>query len=228
MLLCRSFRMLAFLAMTASLFGLEARAAEPENGHSGGKMLLGSPGEKAQVSLFGVKAEGSKFVYVLDRSGSTDGKIAGRGQGRNPGQHRKDRRRAPVPTRGLQRASQGIQSGGAQRPVGFRHRCQSGGGQEVPRHHRGRWRHRSRRRLVAGHPHAARRDLSPHRRRQAVAQHPGVGPHRSHRAGDHDPHDPVRRGTATLAAVAGWGNSPSKAAASTSTSIRRNWKPDKG
>ena len=34
-----------------------------------------SPGEKAQVSLFGIKAEGSKFVYVLDRSGSTDGKL---------------------------------------------------------------------------------------------------------------------------------------------------------
>ena len=34
-------------------------------------LLLASPGEKAQVSLFGVKAEGSKFVYVLDRSGST-------------------------------------------------------------------------------------------------------------------------------------------------------------
>ena len=36
---------------------------------------MGSPGEKAQVSLFGVKAEGSKFVYVLDRSGSTEGKL---------------------------------------------------------------------------------------------------------------------------------------------------------
>ena len=34
-----------------------------------------SPGEKAQVSLFGLKGEGSKFVYVLDRSGSTDGKL---------------------------------------------------------------------------------------------------------------------------------------------------------
>ena len=61
--------------MTASWFGPAARAAEPENGQSGGKMPLGSPGEKAQVSLFGVKAEGSKFVYVLDRSGSTEGKL---------------------------------------------------------------------------------------------------------------------------------------------------------
>ena len=34
-----------------------------------------SPGEKAQVSLFGIKGEGSKIVYVLDRSGSTDGKV---------------------------------------------------------------------------------------------------------------------------------------------------------
>ena len=38
-------------------------------------MLHESPGEKAHVSLFGVKAEGAKFVYVLDRSGSTEGKL---------------------------------------------------------------------------------------------------------------------------------------------------------
>jgi hypothetical protein len=61
--------------MTASSFGLGAGAAEPATGDSGGKTPLGSPGEKAQVSLFGVKAEGSKFVYVLDRSGSTEGKV---------------------------------------------------------------------------------------------------------------------------------------------------------
>ncbi len=75
MLLCRSFRTLMTLAMTASWCGLAAQAVEPENGRSGGKTLLGSPGEKAHVSLFGVKAEGSKFVYVLDRSGSTEGKL---------------------------------------------------------------------------------------------------------------------------------------------------------
>ena len=75
MLLSRSFRMLLALAMTASWGGPAARAADPEIDHSNGKMLLGSPGEKAQVSLFGVSAEGSKFVYVLDRSGSTEGKL---------------------------------------------------------------------------------------------------------------------------------------------------------
>ncbi len=75
MFLRRSFRILAALAMTASCFGLVASAAEPKNERAGGKMPLGSPGEKAQVSLFGVKAEGSKFVYVLDRSGSTEGKL---------------------------------------------------------------------------------------------------------------------------------------------------------
>ena len=75
MLLCRSRKMLVTLAIAASWLALTVHAAEPENGQSGGKMLLGSPGEKAHVSLFGVKAEGAKFVYVLDRSGSTDGKL---------------------------------------------------------------------------------------------------------------------------------------------------------
>ncbi|MGO9114764.1 MAG: VWA domain-containing protein [Thermoguttaceae bacterium] len=75
MLPCRPLGILAILAVTATWSGLGARAIEPENEHAGGKMLLGSPGEKAHVSLFGVKAEGSKFVYVLDRSGSTDGKL---------------------------------------------------------------------------------------------------------------------------------------------------------
>ena len=72
---CQSFCLSLSLAMAASWFTLGAQATEPENGPFGGKPLLGSPGEKAQVSLFGVKAEGSKFVYVLDRSGSTDGKL---------------------------------------------------------------------------------------------------------------------------------------------------------
>ena len=53
------------------------RAGQPSRKTSipAARPLLGSPGEKAQVSLFGVKAEGSKFVYVLDRSGSTEGKL---------------------------------------------------------------------------------------------------------------------------------------------------------
>jgi len=61
--------------MTAAIFGLAGRAAEPEKERSRGKALMVSPGEKAQVSLFGVNAEGGKFVYVLDRSGSTEGKV---------------------------------------------------------------------------------------------------------------------------------------------------------
>ena len=63
------------LAFAASWCLLAARAVEPQAQPFGGKPLSGSPGEKAQVSLFGVKAEGSKFVYVLDRSGSTEGKV---------------------------------------------------------------------------------------------------------------------------------------------------------
>ena len=76
MLLRRSLGMLLSLAIAASWLGHRAQAAEPEKSHSGGKLLLGSPGEKAQVSLFGVKAKGSKFVYVLDRSGSTEKVLA--------------------------------------------------------------------------------------------------------------------------------------------------------
>ncbi len=72
---CWSFRIGLFLALTAPWFGMVALAADPEEEPSGGKTTLGSPGEKVQVSLFGVKAEGKKFVYVLDRSGSTEGKL---------------------------------------------------------------------------------------------------------------------------------------------------------
>jgi hypothetical protein len=61
------FRTLLALALFALLFSPIARAAD--------KAPQASPGEKAQVSLFGVKAGGSKIVYVLDRSGSTEGKL---------------------------------------------------------------------------------------------------------------------------------------------------------
>jgi hypothetical protein len=71
----RAMGMLLGLATAVSMCGLTASAAEPENHHAAGKTLPSSPGEKAQVTLFGVKAEGSKFVYVLDRSGSTEGKL---------------------------------------------------------------------------------------------------------------------------------------------------------
>jgi hypothetical protein len=65
----------AALAMAASWFGPVTQAAEPKTERAGGKAAMTSPGDKAHVSLFGVKAEGSKFVYVLDRSGSTEGKL---------------------------------------------------------------------------------------------------------------------------------------------------------
>ena len=72
---CRFLRLLAILATAVSWLGPSGWADEPAGEKSGGKTPLASPGEKAHVSLFGVKAEGSKFVYVLDRSGSTDGKL---------------------------------------------------------------------------------------------------------------------------------------------------------
>jgi von Willebrand factor type A domain len=61
------FRALPLLAVSAFLFSPTIGAAE--------KSPQASPGEKVEVSLFGVKAEGSKIVYVLDRSGSTEGKL---------------------------------------------------------------------------------------------------------------------------------------------------------
>ena len=75
MLLRRWMALFAALALTASWFGPKTQAAEPKNGPADGKTGLASPGDRARVSLFGVKAEGAKFVYVLDRSGSTEGKL---------------------------------------------------------------------------------------------------------------------------------------------------------
>ena len=59
-----SFRLISSLAIAAFVAAGYVQAVPPV-----------SPGEKAQVSVFGAKAEGSKFVYVLDRSGSTGGKL---------------------------------------------------------------------------------------------------------------------------------------------------------
>jgi len=75
MLQSRFLHLLAMLALAAASVGSSVRGEEPKDDHSAKRPLLLSPGEKAQVSLFGIKAEGSKFVYVLDRSGSTDGKL---------------------------------------------------------------------------------------------------------------------------------------------------------
>ncbi len=67
-------RLLALCAIAACCASF-ARADGPKESKTAKKAAVQSPGEKAQVSLFGLKAEGSKIVYVLDRSGSTDGKI---------------------------------------------------------------------------------------------------------------------------------------------------------
>jgi hypothetical protein len=60
------FRAAMAVVVFGSLAGL-ALSAEPK-----GKIDF-SPGEKNKVSLFGIEGEGSKFVFVLDRSGSMGG-----------------------------------------------------------------------------------------------------------------------------------------------------------
>jgi Mg-chelatase subunit ChlD len=74
MLLFRSLRLPVLIVLAASC-GALAAAQPPKQDQPAKRPLLASPGDKAQVSLFGVAAEGSKFVYVLDRSDSTDGKM---------------------------------------------------------------------------------------------------------------------------------------------------------
>ncbi len=74
MLRSRTLHLLGTIAIAACC-GALARGQPPKDDPSAKKPLLISPGERAHVSLFGVKAEGSKFVYVLDRSGSTEGKV---------------------------------------------------------------------------------------------------------------------------------------------------------
>jgi len=64
-----------FLAVLLALIlapAFLAPAAEKEKEQRQYSPPLVSPGEKAKVSLFGVEAEGYKFVYVFDRSGSMD------------------------------------------------------------------------------------------------------------------------------------------------------------
>jgi Mg-chelatase subunit ChlD len=75
MLQSKFFRLPVFFTLAVAVCSSFATAQQPAEGHSTKKPAFLSPGEKNQVSLFGVKAEGSKFVYVLDRSGSTDGKL---------------------------------------------------------------------------------------------------------------------------------------------------------
>jgi len=58
----------------ATLAAAQATAAEPKTKPAAKPAAKPtwnlSPGEQGQVSLFGIQAAGSKFVYVLDRSGS--------------------------------------------------------------------------------------------------------------------------------------------------------------
>jgi hypothetical protein len=60
-------------AMTPGAVPFFATAGEAGDSERRPRPLVISPGEKAQISLFGLRAEGSKFVYVLDRSGSMGG-----------------------------------------------------------------------------------------------------------------------------------------------------------
>ena len=63
---------LALLSLLILAPALIAPGAEKEKKPRQSSTLLISPGEKAKVSLFGIEAEGYKFVYVFDRSGSMD------------------------------------------------------------------------------------------------------------------------------------------------------------
>ncbi len=58
--------------LLAATGGVPFRAvgAEPGDQPAARGAPVISPGEKAQTTLFGIQAEGTKFVYVLDRSGS--------------------------------------------------------------------------------------------------------------------------------------------------------------
>lgn len=64
---------MAFLAIAAAMAPGSVMAAEPDAKPPARPPIVVSPGEKAQTSMFGIQAEGSKFVYVLDRSGSMGG-----------------------------------------------------------------------------------------------------------------------------------------------------------
>jgi len=59
--------------LVVAISAVAACAADPAEKKPARRPIVVSPGEKAQVSLFGIQAEGAKFVYVLDRSGSMGG-----------------------------------------------------------------------------------------------------------------------------------------------------------
>jgi hypothetical protein len=62
-----------FFAILLPLAGLATTRAEEPKTSPHNRPVVISPGEKVEVSVFGIQAKGSKFVFVVDRSGSTDG-----------------------------------------------------------------------------------------------------------------------------------------------------------
>ena len=155
-------------------------------------MLHESPGEKAQVSLFGVKAKGAKFVYVLDRSGSTEGKLLAAAKAEILASIEKiddvhqfqlvvynERPKAFNPAGPNGQLAFGTDSNRAAVKK-FLDSFEADGGTD----------------------HVAALSMAIRMRPDVIflltdgdkpLVSPGVGSHRSHRAGDNDPHHPVRR-----------------------------------
>jgi hypothetical protein len=65
-------RLFLSILLPAAVCGLAGWAGgqEPAGQQPGRHAPFVSPGEKAQTSMFGIDAQGAKFVYVIDRSGS--------------------------------------------------------------------------------------------------------------------------------------------------------------
>ena len=70
--------LMTLVAMAVAVAAAPCMAAEPESRSDTSRASIISPGEKAQTSLFGIQAEGTKFVYVLDHSGSMGGDSGGK------------------------------------------------------------------------------------------------------------------------------------------------------
>jgi hypothetical protein len=64
---------LLLAGLTMATIAVQVSAGEPSQPPRRTGPVVISPGEKGETSMFGIRAEGSKFVYVLDRSGSMGG-----------------------------------------------------------------------------------------------------------------------------------------------------------
>ncbi|MGA2034805.1 MAG: VWA domain-containing protein [Thermoguttaceae bacterium] len=60
--------LVCFVLASGAALAPAAEPKEPPRRHA--PLVFSSPGEKARVTFFGIQADGGKFVYVLDRSGS--------------------------------------------------------------------------------------------------------------------------------------------------------------